>query len=48
MFGKDTISKKRIAIRKMKKRGLSKNYITLFLKLLEYISEVQEVSYVRK
>ena len=40
MFGKDTISKKRIAIRKMKKRGLSKNYITLFLKLLEYISEV--------
>ena len=40
MFGNDTISKKRIAIRKMKKRGLSKNYITLFLKLLEYISEV--------
>lgn len=40
MFSNDTISKKRIAIRKMKKKGLSKNYVTLFLKLLEYISEV--------
>ena len=40
MFGNTSISKKRIAIRKMKKKGLAKNYITLFLKLLEYISEV--------
>lgn len=40
MFSRDTISSKRIAIRKMKKKGLSKNYISLFLKLLEYISEV--------
>lgn len=40
MFGKETISKKRIAIRKLKKRGLSKEYIGLFLKLLEYLSEV--------
>ena len=39
MFGKDTISHKRIAIRKLKKKGLSKEYIQLFLRLLEYISE---------
>ena len=39
MFGKDTISRKRIAIRKLKKRGLSKEYIQLFLRLLEYIGE---------
>lgn len=39
MFGKDTISRKRIAIRKLRKRGLSKEYMSLFLKLLEYISE---------
>lgn len=39
MFGNLTISKKRIAIRKLKKKGLSKEYISLFLKLLEYISE---------
>lgn len=40
MFGEETISKKRIAIRKLKKKGLSKEYIGLFLKLLEYLSEV--------
>ena len=40
MFGNDTITKKRIAIRKLKKGGLSKTYVALFLKLLEYISEV--------
>ena len=40
MFGDETISKKRIAIRKLKKKGLSKEYIGLFLKLLEYLSEV--------
>lgn len=40
MFGKESISKKRIAIRKLKKKGLSKEYIGLFLKLLEYLSEV--------
>ena len=39
MFSKDTISHKRIAIRKLKKKGLSKEYIQLFLRLLEYISE---------
>ncbi len=40
MFSKEQISKKRIAIRKLKKKGLSKEYIGLFLKLLEYLSEV--------
>ena len=39
MFGKDTISHKRIAIRKLKKKGLSREYVQLFLRLLEYISE---------
>lgn len=39
VFGKEPINKKRISIRKLKKRGLSKEYIDLFLKLLEYISE---------
>ena len=39
MFSKDTISRKRIAIRKLKKKGLTKKYIQLFLRLLEYISE---------
>lgn len=39
MFGELPINKKRIAIRKLKKKGLSKEYINLFLKLLEYISE---------
>ena len=40
MFGELPISKKRIDIRKLKKRGLSKEYINLFLKLLEYLSEI--------
>ena len=40
IFGPETIQKKRIAIRKLKKKGLSKEYMTLFLKLLEYIAEV--------
>ncbi len=40
MFSDLTIQKKRIELRKMKKRGLSKEYLNLFLKLLEYISEV--------
>lgn len=40
MFGTLPLNKKRIAIRKMKKSGLSKEYINLFLRLLEYISEV--------
>ena len=39
MFSNQSISKKRIAIRKLRGKGLSKAYINLFLKLLEYISE---------
>ena len=40
MFGELPLSKKRIEIRKMKKTGLSKEDVNLFLKLLDYISEV--------
>ena len=40
MFGELPINKKRIEIRKLKKKNLSKEYVNLFLKLLEYISEV--------
>lgn len=39
MFGQEEIAKKRIAIRKLKKKGLSKEYTNLFLKLLDYIGE---------
>ncbi len=40
MFSDNTISKKRIAIRKLKRQGLAKEYMKLFLKLLEYIGEI--------
>lgn len=40
MFGNLPNTKKRIAVRKLKKNGLSREYMSLFLKLLEYISEV--------
>ena len=39
IFGDLPMNKKRIAIRKLKKKGLSKEYTNLFLKLLEYINE---------
>ena len=39
IFGELPIDKKRIALRKLKKNGLSKEYISLFLKLLDYIGE---------
>ena len=39
MFGDTPIKNKRISIRKLKNKKLSKEYIALFLKLLEYISE---------
>ena len=39
MFSDLSISKKRIEIRKLRSKGLSKEYMNLFLKLLEYISE---------
>ena len=40
MFSEQPISQKRVAIRKMKSKKLSKEYINLFLKLLEYLSDV--------
>ena len=40
MFGEETIKKKRIEINKLKKSGLSKEYVKLFLRLLDYLSEV--------
>ena len=39
MFSDLSVPKKRIGIRKLRKKGLSKEYMNLFLKLLEYISE---------
>ena len=39
MFSDLSVSKKRIEIRKLRKKGLSRAYISLFLKLLDYISE---------
>ena len=39
MLSNKSISQKRIAIRKLKRKGLSRVYMNLFLKLLEYISE---------
>ena len=40
MFSNEPNNKKRIGIRKLKKEGLSKDYVNLFLRLLEYINEV--------
>ena len=39
IFGELPINKKRIEIRKLKNKGLSKEYMSLFLKLLDYINE---------
>ena len=39
MFSDLPINKKRIAVKKLKSKGLDKNYIQLFLKLLEYLRE---------
>ena len=40
LFGSEPIKKKRIAIRKLRKFGLEKYFINLFLKLLEYINQI--------
>ena len=40
MFSDISVQKKRIEIRKLRKKGLSKEYMDLFLKLLQYIAEV--------
>lgn len=40
IFSDLPINKKRIAIRKLKRKGLDKSFVTLFLKLLEYIEYI--------
>lgn len=40
LFGDLPIKKKRIAVRKLRKDGLEKEFIKLFLKLLEYVEQV--------
>ena len=40
MFGDSPIQNKRIEIRKLKKEGLHKDYVALFLKLLEDLGDV--------
>ena len=40
IFSDIELKEKRIALRKLKKEGLDKSFITLFLKLLEYASQV--------
>ena len=40
VFGELPINKKRIEVRKLKKKGLTKEHINLFLKLLDYIGEI--------
>ena len=39
MFSEEEIKSKRLSIRKLKRKGLHPRYITMFLKLLEYIEE---------
>ena len=39
ILGDLPMNKKRIELRKLKKKGLSKEYMQLFLKLLDYINE---------
>lgn len=40
MFGNLPISKKRIEIRKLKKQGVDRKYINIFIKLLEYVGQL--------
>ena len=40
LFGNLPVKKKRIAIRKLKKKGLEPKFIKMFLNLLEYIDTV--------
>ena len=39
LFGTLPIDKKRIELRKLKKQGLSREYLDLFLKLLDYMGD---------
>ena len=41
MFADKTIAKKRIAIRHLVNHGLERRYVKLFLKLLEYMGQIQ-------
>ena len=40
IFSSDPIKKRRIALRKLERKGLEKKFIKLFLKLLEYVEQV--------
>lgn len=40
MFSKVSINKKRIEIRKLSRKGLNNTFIRMFIKLLEYVSEI--------
>ncbi len=40
LFSEEEIKKKRIKIRKLKRSGLHPKYVTMFIKLLEYIAEL--------
>ena len=40
IFSDQTVDKKRIGIRKLRKNGLSKEHMRLFLKLLDYMNEI--------
>ena len=40
LFSNEEIKKKRIEIRKLRRKGLHPRYITMFIKLLEYIAEL--------
>ncbi len=44
MFGDKTVGKKRIAIRHLANHGLERRYIKLFLKLLEYMGQIQSTN----
>ena len=40
LFSDLPIKKKRIAVRRLKRKGLERKFVKLFLKLLEYVEQV--------
>ena len=40
IFSEIPMKKKRIAVRKLRRKGLEQKFVRLFLKLLEYIEQV--------
>ena len=40
IFGNEDVKRKRIAIRKLKSRGLDNKFVKMFIRLLEYVSEI--------